>query len=87
MHQINKQLRSQGLNIAIEQIEFFTIGGGRPSNRIHQQVFGSVANDPRRLADGDNITYIVDQSAGSTTSGLTNAETEPATLLLILFWL
>lgn len=78
MQQINQQLASLGLNIAVEQIEFFTIGQGRPSNRIHQQPFRWVANDPRRLADGEKITYLVDQSDGATISGLTNAQTEAA---------
>jgi len=78
MQQINDQLRSRGLNLAVEQIEFFTIGGGRPSNRIHQQEFRWVANDERRLAQGGEITYLVDQSDGATASGLTNAQTEPA---------
>ncbi|MBC8647056.1 MAG: hypothetical protein H7X85_07825 [Thermoanaerobaculia bacterium] len=78
MQQINAQLADMGLDIAIEQIEFFTIGGGRPSNRIHQQEFRWVANDPRRLADGTNITYLVDQSDGDTASGLSNAQTEAA---------
>jgi hypothetical protein len=78
MQQINQQLASLGLNIAVEQIEFFTIGQGRPSNRIHQEPFRWVANDPRRAADGENITYLVDQSDGATASGLTNAQTEPA---------
>jgi hypothetical protein len=78
MQQINAKLRSMGLGIAIEQIEFFTIGQGRPSNRIHAQVFRWVAGDPRREADGTNITYLVDQSDGATASGLTNAQTEPA---------
>jgi Matrixin len=78
MHEINEHLRAMNLNIAVEQIEFFTIGGGRPSNRIHAQEFRWVANDPRRLADGINITYLVDQSDGATASGLTNAQTEGA---------
>ncbi|HEX2341890.1 MAG TPA: matrixin family metalloprotease [Vicinamibacterales bacterium] len=78
MQQINAKLRSMGLGIAIEQIEFFTIGQGRPSNRIHAQEFRWVAGDPRREADGTNITYLVDQSDGATASGLTNAQTEPA---------
>jgi hypothetical protein len=78
MHQINEQLATMGLNIAVEQIDFFTIGGGRPSNRIHQQPFRWVANDARRLADGINITYLVDQSDGATASGLTSAQTEAA---------
>jgi hypothetical protein len=78
MQQVNGQLATMGLNIAVEQIEFFTIGQGRPSNRIHAQPFRWVAGDPRRLADGDNITYLVDQSDGATASGLTNAQTEAA---------
>jgi hypothetical protein len=78
MHKMNRKLAKKGLHIAIEQIDVFTIGGGRPPNRIHQQEFRWVANDPRRLADGTNITYIVDQSGGATANGLTNADTEPA---------
>src|SRR5918993_2209531 len=74
--QINRQLAASGLNIAVEQVEFFTFGAGRPSFRIHQQPFRWVANDPRRLADGDNITYLVDESDGRTSSGLTSAQTE-----------
>ncbi|MGH8636619.1 MAG: matrixin family metalloprotease [Burkholderiales bacterium] len=74
--QINRQLAASGLNIAVEQVEFFTFGAARPSFRIHQQPFRWVANDPRRLADGDNITYLVDQSEGKTASGLTSVQTE-----------
>ena len=84
--QINRQLAASGLNIAVEQIEFFTLGDGRPSNRIHEQGFRWVANDPRRLADGDNITYLVDQSDGDTASGLTSAQTEGAIDRAINTW-
>jgi hypothetical protein len=78
MQAVNQRLLDAGLNIAVEQIEFFTIGGGRPSNRIHQQEFRWVAGDPRRLASGDDITYLVDQSDGATNSGLTSVQTEGA---------
>ncbi len=78
MLEINRQLADQGYNVAIEAIEFFTIGAGRPSNRIHQQPFRWVPNDPRRLAQGIDVTYLVDQSDGATASGLTNAQTEAA---------
>ena len=78
MAAINQQLRSTGLHIAVEEIQFYTIGGGRPSNRVHAQETRWVAGDPRRLADGDNITYLVDQSDGATSSGLTSAQTEAA---------
>jgi len=78
MARVNRELARRGLGIAVEQIEFFTIGLGRPSNRIHQQPFRWVPNDERRLADGDNITYLVDRSDGKTASGLKNAQTEAA---------
>ncbi|MFP5286723.1 MAG: hypothetical protein ACLGI9_13355, partial [Thermoanaerobaculia bacterium] len=86
MHQINDQLKAQGHNLAVEQIEFFTIGGGRSFNRLHQTGTRWVPNDPRRLADGDNITYLVDQSEGATASGLTNAETEAAIDRALATW-
>jgi len=86
MDDINQQLKSRGLGLAVEAIEFFTIGNGRPSNRIHQQEFRWVANDGRRLAQGIDITYLVDQSDGATASGLTNAQTEPALDRALLTW-
>lgn len=86
MKEINKQLAARGMNIAVEEIDFFTIGGGRPSVRIHQQPFRWVPNDPTRNADGDNITYIVDQSNGATASGLTNAQTEAAIDRALTTW-
>ena len=78
MNQANARLRATGLKIAAEQIEFFIMGAGRPSSRIYQQPFRWVAGDPRRLADGDRITYLVDQSYGATAGGLTSAQTEAA---------
>jgi hypothetical protein len=78
MQAINERLAAKGLSIRVEAVEFFTIGVGRPSNRIHQQPFRWVPKDPRRLADGENITYLVDQSDGATASGLTSAQTEAA---------
>ncbi len=78
MARVNRELARRRLGIAVEQIEFFTIGEGRPSNRIHQQVFRWVPNDPRRDAQGEDITYLVDQSDGATASGLTNSQTEAA---------
>ena len=86
MHQINQLLRGSSLNIAVEQVEFFTIGQARPANRIHQTGLRWVANDPRRLADGQNITYLVDQSDGATASGLTSAQTEGAIDRALATW-
>lgn len=76
MESANEQLRALGLNVAVEQIEFFTFGESRPLNRAHQSGNRRVPGDPRRNADGNNITYLVDLSDGDTASGLTAAETE-----------
>lgn len=78
LNTINAELAARGLNIRANAIQFFTIGEGRPNARILQQEFRWVPNDPRRAASGTNLTYIVDQSGGSTASGLTNADTEAA---------
>ncbi|HEX9669235.1 MAG TPA: matrixin family metalloprotease [Thermoanaerobaculia bacterium] len=76
MNSINDQLGAEV--IRVEQIEFFTIGDGRPSNRIHQQTFRWVAGDTRRLAQGDDITYLIDKSDGATASGLSSTATTAA---------
>ncbi len=86
VNQINAQLAARGLKIAIEGIDFFTIGNGRPGIRIHQQPFRWVPNDPRRSADGTNITYIIDQSGGATASGLTAAQTGAAFDAALATW-
>ena len=86
MARVNRALAQRGLGIAVEQIEFFTIGEGRPSNRIHQQEFRWVPNDERRVADGENITYLVDESDGRTASGLKNAQTEGAIDRAMITW-
>ena len=64
MHAWNEELSAMGLDIAIEQIEFFTIGQSRPPVKIHQQPFRWVAGDPRRVAQGDDITYLIDDING-----------------------
>lgn len=86
MRQINEQLRGSGLRIAVEEIQFIGFGQGRPGNRIHQAGSRWVAGDPRRAADGNNITYLVDQSDGATASGLTNAQTEAALDRALATW-
>jgi matrixin len=86
VNRLNAQLAARGLKIAIEGIDFFTLGNGRPGIRIHQAGLRWVPNDPRRLADGTNITYIFDQSGGATASGLTAAQTEAAFDAALATW-
>jgi hypothetical protein len=37
MRTVNTRLKAAGRHVAVEQIDFFTLGVGRPANRIHQQ--------------------------------------------------
>jgi len=86
LKKINAKLAARHLQIRAEQIEFFTIGNGRPSSRIHQQEFRWVPGDPRRDAQGDDITYIVDLSGGNSTSGVTSAQFEDAVDAVYKTW-
>lgn len=86
MDEINQQLEELGLGIAVESIEFFSIGQGRSSNRLHQQDHRWVAGDARRLAQGNDITYIVDQSGQGTASGVSAGATETATDNAMVTW-
>lgn len=65
------------LGIQVEQIEVLTVGEGRASTRLHRRPFRWVPGDPRRLADGSNLTYLVDQ-VGLAASGLDAAKAEAA---------
>ena len=78
LEQINIQLAAQGANIRAEAIDFYTLGQGRPSYRVLRQPFRWVPNDPRRVAQGTDITYMIDPTFGSTASGLSSADTEAA---------
>lgn len=82
----NKKLKARGLKVSVEAIQFFTIGGGRPSARIHAQEFRWVPNDPRRIAQGNDITYLVATNRATTASGLTEAQTTGAILRAFGTW-
>lgn len=78
MDAMNQRLATMGLGISISEIGFYTIGYGRPVNRIHAAGPRWVPGDMRRLADGNRLTYLVDRSDGATASGLTSDQTEAA---------
>src|SRR3989442_6204165 len=83
---INAELLARGSDVAIEGIDYFTIGVGRPSIRIHQEGLRPVPGDPRRHADGDNITYLVRASHGVTASGLSACHTAGAIHAALSTW-
>ena len=78
MKAANKKLQARGLNVAIEEIQYFTLDNARPSNRIKGQEFRWVPNDPRREAQGDDITHLIATNRATTASGLTAAQTTGA---------
>jgi len=74
----NDILRSEWMDLRMqaEQIEVLGKQDERSDARIHRQPSRWVPSDPRRLADGDRITYMVDTSEGA--GGLDPAEAEGA---------
>lgn len=86
MNDINRALLARGAGVAVEAIHLYTVGPARPDNRIHQQEFRWVPGDPRRLAQGADITYLVDRSDGRTASGLTTGQTEAAIDAAMATW-
>lgn len=80
IHSINDDgLKPQWLDYRVEQIELFTVGGGRMGARLHQQPYRWVASDLRRNARADALTYLVDPTWGTAmTSGVTQPQTEAA---------
>lgn len=85
---MNLQLEAMGSNLYVTSIEWFTdptsgeMGNVVFANNRGNKQLGShwVPFDLRRSWNPgtDDITYLVDQSAGNTNDGLTNADTEPA---------
>ena len=65
------------IQVQVEEIEFLTVGKARDGIRVHRQPFRWVAGDPRRAADGSNLTYLVEQ-AGLAGSGLDAGAAEAA---------
>lgn len=83
---VNAQLAARGLNIQIANVEYFTIGNGRPDDRILKQPFRWVSGDTRRVAQGNDITYLIETARGATASGLTAAQTTAAVERSLRTW-
>jgi hypothetical protein len=86
IHAANKKLKARGLKVSVEAVQFFTIGAGRPSARIHAQEFRWVPNDPRRIAQGDDITHLIATNRATTASGLTAVQTTGAVRRGLATW-
>lgn len=78
MLKANDRLKARGLNIRVVKLEAFTIGRGRPADRLLTSDGQWVPSDPNRLADGTNLTYIIATNRGATSSGLTSEQTTDA---------
>lgn len=66
MNDFNRTLRAEwmDLRVQVEQVELLAVGNERTSSRLHPRSFRWVAGDPRRAAQGNDLTYRVDLSEG-----------------------
>jgi hypothetical protein len=78
MDGMNEQLSARGLPIAVAAIVPSKMGHGLPDDQSFLLPAQWVPGDPRRMAQGNKITYLVDRSDGATTSGLSKNRTEAA---------
>jgi hypothetical protein len=85
MDEYNGGLKALWMDIQIEQIELLTLNKCRATSRLHRQPFRWVAGDPRRHADGSNLTYMIHHD-GLATSGLDAAGAETAIDLAMKTW-
>ncbi len=83
---VNQQLSASGADFQIAEADLFTIGPGRPADRILQQFFRWVPGDPRRLADGNNLRYLVRGAFLATPDGLSAAQTGRAVDAAFATW-
>lgn len=62
----NGVLKAQWMDFRVEQVELLSIdrNKSRVISRLHQKPPDWVAGDPRRLADGGRLTYLVDRTDG-----------------------
>lgn len=68
----NGVLKAQWMDVRIEQVEVLGRDQDktRASSRLHPQPSRWVAGDPRRLADGDRLTYLVERADGPGGTGV-----------------
>jgi hypothetical protein len=62
----NGVLKAQWMDFRVEQVELLSGDRNRPRviSRLHQVSPGWVPGDPRRLADGNRLTFLVDRTEG-----------------------
>lgn len=86
MDDFNKTLRAEWMDLRVEQIELLTVGSPRASSQLHFQPFRWVAGDPRRAAQGTDLTYKVDLTEGFGASDLAPDSVEAAIDRAIASW-
>ena len=64
MELANGVLKAQWMDLRVEQVELLSLKQPRKVSRLHWQPFRWVAGDPRRAADANGLTYLVDRTDG-----------------------
>ena len=67
LEEVNGGLKAQWMDIRVEQLELLSKDKEKlkAGARLHRQLSRWVPRDPRRAADGDRLTYLIDRRGGS----------------------
>lgn len=73
MELANGVLKAQWMDIRVEQVEMLSLNQPRTTSRLHWQPFRWVPGDPRRAAEGNGLTYLIDRTDGPGASAVSDS--------------
>jgi len=83
---VNARLAANGVDAEVGAVDMYTLGVGVPDGRTLHFFARWAPYDARRGADGAALRYLVRQGPGVTSSGLSNAVTEPQIDAALATW-
>ncbi len=86
MDDLNGTLRAEWMDLRAQQIELLSKNGKREGGRIQPRAFRWVPGDPRRGAQGAGLTYLIDESEGVPSAGVTPEQAQLAIMQAAGSW-
>jgi Matrixin len=78
LHDLNGTLRAEWMDLRAQEIELLSSKAKRTGGRLQPRAFRWVPNDPRRVSQGAGLTYLIDESEGLPSAGVTPQQAQLA---------